>query len=73
MSSVAEVAPSPCRTRVEDDDLDLLFVLWQQHGDQPARDALVQRFMPLARSLARRYNRSSEPFEDLLQVASLGL
>ena len=42
-------------------------------GDQTAREALVRRFMPLARSLARRYDRSSEPFEDLLQVASLGL
>ena len=44
-----------------------------QRGDHAAREALVRRFMPLARSLARRYDRSSEPFEDLLQVASLGL
>jgi RNA polymerase sigma-B factor len=44
-----------------------------QRGDLAAREALVRRFMPLARSLARRYDRSSEPFEDLLQVASLGL
>ncbi len=50
-----------------------LFVRWHDHADEAARNALVERYMPLARSLARRYDRSSEPFEDLLQVASLGL
>jgi RNA polymerase sigma-B factor len=55
------------------DDPGELFARWQQHGDTGAREALVQRFMPLARSLARRYDRSSEPYEDLMQVASLGL
>jgi RNA polymerase sigma-B factor len=34
---------------------------------------LVNRFMPLARSLAMRYRRRSESLDDLIQVASLGL
>jgi RNA polymerase sigma-B factor len=55
------------------DDCRELFVRWQQHGDDDAREALVRRYVPLARSLARRYRHSSEPFEDLFQVASLGL
>jgi RNA polymerase sigma-B factor len=38
-----------------------------------ARDELVRRFLPLARRLARRYERASEPMEDLVQVASVGL
>src|SRR5436309_11648921 len=50
-----------------------LFVRWQQHGDARAREELVRRFLPLARKLARRYSGAHEPFEDLLQVASLGL
>jgi RNA polymerase sigma-B factor len=55
------------------DDVGELFARWQRDGDTRARELLVRRFMPLARSLARHYGRSSEPFEDLLQVASLGL
>ena len=50
-----------------------LFVRWQENGERGARDELVQRFLPLARKLARRYNGAREPFDDLLQVASLGL
>jgi RNA polymerase sigma-B factor len=50
-----------------------LFARWQQRGDAQARDELVRRFLPLARKLARRYGGAREPFEDLLQVASLGL
>jgi RNA polymerase sigma-B factor len=50
-----------------------LFARWQQQRDERAREELVRRFTPLTRSLARRYSRSSEPFDDLLQVAMLGL
>jgi RNA polymerase sigma-B factor len=38
-----------------------------------ALDELVERYRPLARSLALRYKGGSEPMEDLFQVAELGL
>lgn len=50
-----------------------LFERWHRYGDRRARDDLIERFLPLARKLARRYVPSSEPYEDLVQVASLGL
>jgi RNA polymerase sigma-B factor len=50
-----------------------LFGRWRRHRDRNARDELIERFLPLARKLARRYVQSSEPYEDLVQVASLGL
>jgi len=46
---------------------------WHRDHDRGARDQLIEHFMPLARKLARRYARSSEPSEDLAQVASLAL
>ena len=51
-----------------------LFERWQRDKDPRARDYLVERYLPLARRLAARYRgRAGEPFDDLLQVASLGL
>ena len=50
-----------------------LFLRYHQDGDTHAREQLVERFLPLARQLARRYQRASEPLDDLLQVASMGL
>jgi RNA polymerase sigma-B factor len=44
-----------------------------QSGDASAREELIERYMPLARSLALRYRRASEPLDDLVQVASVGL
>ena len=46
---------------------------YTETGDAELKEELVQRFLPLARSLALRYRGSSEDIEDLIQVASLGL
>jgi RNA polymerase sigma-B factor len=50
-----------------------LLVRYHRAGDTGAREQVVQRFLPLARQLARRYAGAGEPLEDLVQVASLGL
>jgi RNA polymerase sigma-B factor len=50
-----------------------LFQRWCRHGDRAARNELVNRFLPLARKLAHRYRGAHEPYDDLAQVASLGL
>ncbi len=59
----------PQRARREDQRLQRR----QRRGDHHARAALTERYLPLARQLASRYRPGSEPFDDLVQVASLGL
>ena len=73
IAMITTAKPKPRALPSSNEDPAELFARWHEHGDSAAREALLQRFMPLARSLARRYDRSSEPYEDLLQVASLGL
>jgi RNA polymerase sigma-B factor len=41
--------------------------------DPRLREQLVHRYLPLARFAASKYRRGSEPFDDLVQVASVGL
>jgi RNA polymerase sigma-B factor len=50
-----------------------LFERYVDEHDAVDRELLVERFMPLARSLASRYLRQGEVFDDVFQVACLGL
>ena len=62
---------APERKRRQRDDQRLM--RRHRRGDARAREELIERYMPLARSLALRYRRASEPLDDLIQVASVGL
>ncbi len=43
------------------------------HGDRSARERVIEQHLPLARALARRFSRSADQVEDLVQDASIGL
>jgi RNA polymerase sigma-B factor len=67
-----EYPPSDERAARAHEDRKLLS-RYHATGDPVAREQLVERFLPLARQLARRYQRGGEQLDDLVQVASLGL
>jgi RNA polymerase sigma-B factor len=50
-----------------------LLARYVERRDPLDREVLVERFLPLAHEQARRYRRTGEPFDDLFQVACLGL
>ena len=53
-------------------DRDLFARLRDPH-DRVDRDTIIERFLPLARQIAGRYQRPEEPFDDVFQVACFGL
>jgi RNA polymerase sigma-B factor len=69
----ASVSPHPHAPSGHEPDGRELFRRWHDDGDAAARERLVVLHLSLARKLAMRYGRTQEPFEDLFQVASLGL
>lgn len=50
-----------------------LWLRFARDRDPAVREELVRRHMDFAKRLALRYRGASEPFDDLLQVANLGL
>jgi len=46
---------------------------YHEHGDIAARDQLIEQYMSLVRSLARRYSYRGEQLDDLVQIGAIGL
>src|SRR5947199_7310080 len=46
---------------------------YHKEGDLAAREQLIEQYMSLVRSLARRYSYRGEQFEDLVQIGAIGL
>ena len=56
----------------ERDDKELLR-RYHEQGDLAAREQLIEQYMSLVRSLARRYSYRGEQLEDLVQIGAIGL
>jgi RNA polymerase sigma-B factor len=54
-------------------EIDEKFSAYRRSRDRRVRDELIEAHFPLARVLASRFRNTSEPFDELVQVASIGL
>src|SRR5438093_3253230 len=51
----------------------LLLRRYHEHGDLAAREQLIEQYLSLVRSLARRYAYRGEQLDDLIQIGCIGL
>ena len=51
----------------------VLLLRYHEQGDLAAREQLIEQYMSLVRSLARRYSYRGEQLEDLVQIGAIGL
>jgi RNA polymerase sigma-B factor len=77
MAKLAHGAETPTAGRAVDEERlrrdRVLFQRFVDERDPVDREILIERFLPLARSLAARYRHPDEPFDDVFQVACMGL
>jgi RNA polymerase sigma-B factor len=59
-------------TSIRANDKELLRA-YHDRGDLAAREQLIERYMSLVRSLARRYSYRGEQLDDLIQIGAIGL
>jgi RNA polymerase sigma-B factor len=58
---------------VTTNDDKVLLRRYHEQGDLQAREELIERYMSLVRSLARRYSYRGEQLDDLVQIGAIGL
>jgi RNA polymerase sigma-B factor len=69
---VTPARPRAATERSREEDRELLR-RYHESGDTDARELLIERHLPLVRSLARRYAGRGEALEDIEQVGAIGL
>jgi RNA polymerase sigma-B factor len=63
----------PRPTRLDEDQVILLIERYRREGDREAQQQLVTQYRDLVESIAYKFSRGQEPYEDLVQVAMIGL
>src|SRR5229473_5671971 len=71
--STARGSASRRRSRVVAENDKALLRRYHERGDLQAREQLIEQYMSLVRSLARRYSYRGEQLDDLVQIGAIGL